>query len=205
MEKQIQIPDTNLGAYDIPFDCNKRYCVDIGANIGDFTTSQAANFDVLHYYEPYEPCYNRIKSRTEGLPNVTGYKEAVYKVDGMKLPLIAHANYHAGSTALKTDAINQDWVDDLDLVQTVSLPTILSRIGGHINYLKVDCETSEYYLLINQDLLEVDFIGIELHWQMGKQKYDNLVEHILHTHICTGDNSWTEGSNKEVLFKNKLL
>lgn len=205
MEKQIQIPDENLGKYDIPSECIKDFCVDIGANIGDFTVEQASQFSTVHYYEPYKPCYDIVENRCRNLLNTVGYMEAVYKLDNKKIPLIAHSNYHAGSTALKTDAINEDWVDDLGLVKTVSFPTILNRIGGYINYLKVDCETSEYYLLIDQDLQNIDYIGIELHWQMGEEKYNNLIAHIEKTHTCTGDSSWAVGYNREVLFKNRLL
>ena len=205
MEIKIYIPEHNLGSYDIPSDCKKDYCVDIGGNIGDFTVLQAVNFKALHFYEPFKPCFDKIKSRTEELSNVVGFMQAVYSQDGNKIPLVAHLNHHAGSTALKTDAINEDWEDELEVVETVSLPTILERIGGHINYLKVDCETSEYYLLINQNLEAIDYIGIELHWQIGEERYNELLKHISNTHTTSGDTSWSSGFNKEVLFKNKLL
>jgi len=202
---EIHIPEYNLGIYEIPSDCKKDYCVDIGANIGDFTVSQASTFSTLHFYEPFEPCFTLVKSKTKELRNVVGFMEAVYSQDKEKLPLIAHLNHDAGSTALKTDSINEDWIDELDLVETVSLPTILERVGGHINYLKVDCETSEYYLLNKQNLECIDYIGIELHWQIGEKKYNELIDWITKTHSCTGDFSWSLGLNKEVLFKNKLL
>jgi len=205
MEINIHIPEQNLGNYNIPTDCKKNSCVDIGANIGDFTVFQATNFNTIHFYEPFTPCFERIKSRTNGLKNVVGYNQAVYSEDGLKLPLIAHLNHDAGSTALKTEVINEDWVDELDLVETVTLPTILQRIGGYINYLKVDCETSEYHLLNKQQLHNIDYIGIELHWQIGKERYNELLNWIAQTHTCIGDSSWTFDTNKEVLFKNKLL
>jgi FkbM family methyltransferase len=205
MNIKIHIPEHNLGSYSIPSDCRKDFCVDIGANIGDFTVSQAANFKVLHFYEPFAPCFNKIKNRVEQFDNVVGFMEAVYSEDGKKLPLIAHLNHDAGSTALKTDAINEDWQDELDLVDTVSFGTIMERVGGSINYLKVDCETSEYYLFINQDLTQIDYIGVELHWQMGEKKYNELINHILKTHTTSKDYSWSPGWNKEVLFRNKLL
>lgn len=205
MKININIPEHNLGSYDIPIDCKKDSCVDIGANIGDFTVSQASAFKLLHFYEPFKPCFTKVKSRTKDFNNVIGFMEAVYSEDKKELPLIAHLNHDAGSTALKTDAINEDWKDELGLVQTISLPTILQRVGGSINYLKVDCETSEYYLLIDQDLTNIDYIGIELHWQMGEEKYNRLINHLQKTHTTLGDASWSFNTNKEVLFKNKLL
>lgn len=205
MKINIHIPEQNLGSYDIPADCKKDSCVDIGANIGDFTVSQASAFKLLHFYEPFEPCFTKIKSRTEEFSNIVGFMEAVYSEDGKELPLIAHLNHGAGSIALKTDAINEHWEDELDLVKTVSLPTIIQRAGGSINYLKVDCETSEYYLLIDQDLTYIDYIGIELHWQMGEEKYNKLINHLQKTHTTSGDASWSFDTNKEVLFTNNLL
>jgi len=203
--KNINIPSSNLGHYTIPEDCLRNVCVDIGANIGDFTVSQASNFKTLHFYEPFKPCFDKIQDRVKDLNNVKGFNEAVYKESGLQLPMIAHLNNDAGSNALKTDAINEHWVEELDLVTTVSFSDILSRVGGRINYLKVDCETSEYYLFIDQDLSSVDYIGIELHHQMGIEKYNKLIEHILQTHSSTENTDFIFDINREILFKNNLL
>jgi len=205
MKDRINIPHHNLGAYIIPEECKRGTCVDVGANVGSFTLLQAGSFKTVHYYEPYEECYNVIYEKVKGLDNVTGWQEAVYYEDETEVSLVHHSNFDAGSNAIKTDAINKDWGDELQKVKTVSFSTILERIGGHIDYLKVDCETSEYYFLIDQDLKEVDYIGIELHHQMGKYKYDLLLTHLAKTHISIGDCRWEEGLNKEVLFKPKSL
>lgn len=205
MKSKINIPEYNLGAYTIPDECTKNICVDIGANIGCFTLQQADYFNVVHYYEPFEECYNIVSKKVEELKNVTGWREAVYFEDDVIISIVAHENLDAGSNAIKTDAVNEAWSEEIGTVKTVSLPTILERAGGHIDYLKVDCETSEYYFLIDKDLSKIDYIGMELHWQMGKEKYDYLLEHIAKTHSSAGDCSWTWGINKEVLFKLKSL
>lgn len=205
MKSKINIPEHNLGAYTIPDECVKNVCVDIGANVGSFTLSQANNFQILHYYEPFEECYNVISEKVDGLKNVTGWREAAYFEDNTTVSIIAHQNLDAGSNAIKTDTINGDWKEEIGFVKTVSLPTVLERVGGHIDYLKIDCETSEYHFLIGRDLSKIDYIGIELHWQMGKEKYDYLLEHITKTHNTSGDYAWEQGVNKEVLFKLKSL
>lgn len=203
--KRINIPSSNLGHYIIPEDCLKNICVDVGANVGDFTISQANIFKTVHFYEPFKPCFDKIQDRIKNLSNVKGFNEAVYKESNLYLPMIAHINYDAGSNALKTDVVNEHWIDELDLVTTVSFSDVLQRVKEKINYLKIDCETSEYYFLINQDLSSVDYIGIELHWQMGEKKYNELVKHIFQTHSSTDDVSFTYDMNKEILFKNNLL
>ena len=201
----ITIPDNNLGSYFIPNECNNLTCVDVGANIGDFTLQNKDKFKKIHFYEPYKPCYDIIQSKIINLDHITGFNEAVYKEDNQKLQMVSHFNKEAGSNALQTEILNDHWDSTLGEVTTVSLLTILTRIGGHINYLKCDCETSEYFLLLNQDLSQIDYIGIELHWQMGEERYNELINFILKTHSTDVDISFSYDTNKEALFKNNLL
>jgi len=42
----------------------------------------------------------------------------------------------------------------------------------------MDCETSEYNILINKDLSNIEFLSIEIHWQLGKERWDELLKHI---------------------------
>jgi FkbM family methyltransferase len=193
--------DNHLGRYTVPNECEKKVCVDIGANTGNFISSQINNFELLHFYEPYKPCFDIVKDKLKDTNKSEGFNEAVFHTTGLKLPLMAHSNHDAGSNGLKTDCLNSDWVDEIDIVTTVCLNTIIQRAGGHINYLKVDCENSEYYLLIDKDLSKIDYIGIELHWHMGEEKYNKLISHILMTHHTNDDYSWVYDLNKEVLFK----
>lgn len=205
MKDKIKIPEYNLGSYVIPHDCVKDVCVDVGANVGSFTTAQAQSFKKVHYYEPFSVCFKVIKEKTKEFDNVTGWNEAVYKEDNVRIPLVAHPNMDAGSNAILTDLINQGWGDEIEEVNTVSLPTVLERVGGHINYLKVDCEASEYYFLINQDLSKIDYIGIELHCQLPKEKYEELLHHIGQTHNANKACSWISDLHEEVLFTNRKL
>lgn len=203
MKNKINIPKDNLGYYIIPDNCYRNVCVDVGANVGSFVLSQASNFKTIHYYEPFEDCFNTIQEKTKSYSNVTGWKEAVYNKDGETVSIVSHYNLDAGSNAIKTDSINEDWTNEIGSVKTVSLPTILERVGGHIDYLKVDCETSEYYFLIDQDLSSIDYIGIELHWQIGKTKYNQLLKHLAKTHYTSDDYAWKYEINKEVLYSKK--
>jgi len=204
--KYITIPEHNLGNYQIPEDCKREVCVDIGANVGSFTSTYADQFEKIYFYEPYKPCFQIVSEKTSDKTNVYGFNEAVYKEDGAIVSIVSHDNKHAGSNAIKTDSVNNHWNEELHQIKTVSLPTVLSRAGGHINYLKCDCETSEYYFLYDQDLSNIDYIAIEIHWQMGKDKFDRLIEHISKTHNTNSKYLiWAEESNIEVLFRNKKM
>jgi FkbM family methyltransferase len=203
MEKKmsnINIPKYNLGNYKFPIDLKYDTCVDVGANVGDFVVRNSEKFKQIHFYEPFEPCFNIIKNKTEKSKNVRGFNEAVYSMSGLILPLLKHLNSDAGSNALKQEGINAHWNEEIQNTTTISLPDVLNRIGGKINYLKVDCETSEYVFLFDKDLSCIDAIGIELHWQMGEVRYNNLINHILKTHHCSEDFSYEVEKNKEVLF-----
>ena len=205
MKSKVNIPIKNLGNYKIPVDCKKNMCVDIGANVGSFTLSQQSKFKTIHYYEPFEDCYNLIKDKVKIFNNVIGWNEAVYHKDNDVVSIMSHYSLDAGSNAIKTDSINEDWKEEIGSAKTVSFQTVLHRAGGQIDYLKIDCETSEYYFLIGQDLSSVDYIGIELHSQMGKTRYDELISHILKTHTTTDYYEWDPKTNREVLFVPKKI
>jgi FkbM family methyltransferase len=200
----INIPLHNLGLYTIPEECKKYTCVDIGANIGDFVMKAKDIFETVHFYEPYKPCFDVIQSKIHNL-DITGFNEAVYCKDGEQLQMTSHQNRDAGSNALMTEILNDHWDLPLNNVTTVSLPTILKRVGGRINYLKCDCENSEYFLFMNQDLSGIDYIGLELHWQMGESRFNELVNHLQKTHISDQYFPWIEESNYELLFRNKNI
>ena len=202
----VEITQNNhLGNYEMPDNCDKQVLVDVGANNGNFTMSQVKNFKLIHFYEPYKPCFDTVTSMVENMENVIGFNEAVYSESNRIVRLIAHKNLDSGSNAIKTELLNDEWEHELHDVNTISLEDVLNRVGGKINYLKIDCETSEYLFLMDKNLENIDYIGIELHWQMGEFNFNRLINHIKKTHDCNSDCNWIQNSNKEVLFKNKKI
>jgi|GEM_PF-2442177 len=198
------IREYNLGRYVVPKDARNGICIDIGANVGSFINKYASFFKLIHYYEPLEQCF-RI---CQNLPysNLVGFNEAVYHTSDERLPMILHANHDSGSSALSTDAVNSNWSknDVINFVDTVDLARVLERAGGSVDYMKIDCETSEYHFLINKDLTPIKHIGIELSWQYGQERHSELVEHILKTHDhVTGNINWYYDKNTEALFTRK--
>ena len=139
------------------------------------------------------------------------YNEAVYHTSHLLINLISHGNFDSGSVAVDSDIIVQkEWDTNLIIdnnCSTISLNDILERAGGYIDYMKIDCETSEYYFLMDKDLSNIKYIGIELHWQIGKDNFDKLINHILKyfNNIFNYNLEYPHGYNIEVFFESKLI
>ena len=199
---------SHLGNYIVPLNTQDGICVDIGGNTGQFSLKYANFFKVIHIYEPQEKCYEIIKESINSHTNLILFKEAVYNKSGEHKYLISHNNLDSGSVALDTDKIEvKEWTNNIvDKCITISLEDILNRVGGIIDYIKIDCETSEYNLLYNKDLRNIKYMGIELHWQLGETNFNNLVSHILKyfDNPYNYDLSYPK-QNIEVLFVSKYL
>jgi len=66
------------------------------------------------------------------------------------------------------------------LCETIDLDKIYEENKfDYIDYMKVDCEGSEYDFLMNKDLSRINFLVIELHdGFLGKEKADQLLRYI---------------------------
>lgn len=202
----------NLGNYIVPEDVRGGVCVDIGGNTGCFSLKYKDFFSKIHIYEPQSECNKIIQQRTAGLQNISLFDEAVFSESGHILSMISHSNLDSGSVALKADNLTTNllstgWtVNTVDSkVKTIALEDVFERIGGSIDYLKIDCETSEYNFLLNKDLSNIKYLGIEIHCQLGYDKYHELLNYILKYFDLAPqcDSSYNPTNNKEVLFKSK--
>jgi len=205
----MQIHSAHLGNYFVPETCKDGKCVDIGGNTGEFSLKYKDFFSTIHIYEPQEECYQIIRNNTVHIPNIVLFKEAVFHTSNKELSLVSHHNLDSDSVAIQSDIIVlPEWTSNIiNTCKSISIEDILYRIGGSIDYLKVDCETSEYHLLMDKDLSNIKYMGIELHWQMGKTNFDTLVNHILKyfNNISNHDLSYPNGYNIEVFLQNKTI
>lgn len=128
-----------------------------------------------------------------------------------KAKMIMHDNHLAGSSAidcLSEDIINLEHKNNgiINEVETITLEDIYEHVDNNeIGYCKCDCEISEYQIFINKDLGPIRYLGIELHWQMGEERYDELLSHILTTHKPLFGRLKYPGKfdNNEILFARK--
>jgi FkbM family methyltransferase len=180
------INENNIGNYVVPPQTRDGIAVDIGANVGLFSANHSSFFRTIHTYEPITVLAEKIKVRD--IPNITIFNEAVGATTG-KAKMILHRGMDSGSTTTEDclkDVITvfgDTWSDTVICeVPMIDLETVIDRVGGRIDYLKMDCETSEYPILMNKDLSNIGYIGIELHGQMGIDHWNELGTWISRTH-----------------------
>lgn len=196
----------NLGNYIVPEETQNGICFDIGSNFGDFTNRYANYFSKIYFFEPQLELFNNIVERFKEHEHIKGFNKAVWHTSNVELEMVAHTNTDLGSVGVSSDLLNSDWTDNtINSVQSISIEDIYEMADNQmIDYLKIDCETSEYPFLLNKDLTKIKFIGIELHHHIGVEKYNELLNWIKKTHdLIYGDDSYMFGSNKEVLYKLK--
>jgi len=196
----------NLGNYIVPNETINGVCIDVGSNFGDFTNTYVNHFDKIYFIEPQLELFNKTKERFKDNQNVEGFNLGVWESSDMELEMLYHSNNDFGSVGVNSSELNKDWTNNVvNKVKSINLPDLLKKIKHEIiDYLKVDCETSEYKFLLNKDLTKIKYIGIELHHHIGLEKYNELLRWIKKTHdLIHGDDSYRDGENKEVLYKLK--
>lgn len=158
-----QIHSSHIGNYFVPLNTKNGICVDIGGNTGQFSLKYKDFFKQIHIYEPQQECYEIIKQNIKDYDNIKLYDEAVYHTSKLLINLVSHTNHDSGSVAIMDDIITvKEWTSNIvdSNCKTISLEAIIERTGGYIDYIKIDCENSEYYLLMNKDLSNIKYIGI---------------------------------------------
>lgn len=202
-----------LGAYYVPDSVKGGICVDIGANCGSFSLKYANLFSKIHFYEPIKQLYNLCNDRLSEYKHIIGFNEAVYNKSGDKVSIFLHSNNDSGSSAIKSDIMYDKWKEDWTNniiekdVNTISLEEILHRLDNNdIDYMKVDCETSEYLFLLDKDLSKIKHLGIEIHGQLGEERWNELITHLLKYFNNPFNQSLSYNKcNKELYFINKKL
>lgn len=196
----------NLGNYNVPVEAFGGVLVDIGANNGCFTRKYANNFSIINAYEPNPSLAEQLKNEFSNQKIITIFNEIVWNSDGEKKVLANFiANDEDGSCGVVKDYNQHLWNEDKKLAEitTVSFKTVLGRAGGKIDFLKMDCESSEYEILLGQDLTSIRYIGIELHDHLGRDKYEELFKFIEQTHLAEAPCNFSPGSHQELLFTRK--
>jgi FkbM family methyltransferase len=140
--------------------------VDIGANIGVFSL-YASHCSASKIYA-IEPLLENIQSikinfKKNNFNNIKIINAAVSDKNGFSKLYFGDLDSHG----LLFDHVFKEKLTEYRNVRTLKLDTIISDYGiNHINFLKVDCEGSEGYILksIKKDTWEIiDKIAIEYH------------------------------------------
>ena len=203
----LNINNYNLGYYMVPPTTAGGICIDIGANVGSFIQKYHDHFSTIYFYEPIELCYNKCMEFAKKYSHIHGHNLAVWSESNIEVNILQHQNNDSGSSAIESNILNEEWAHKniIQKVRTISLTDILNSINKEIDYCKSDCETSEYFIFMNTDLSKIKYIGMEMHWQMGKSKQEELIDHMNKTHkIIVGKTKYTP-YNREVLLERIAL
>lgn len=162
-----------------------RTIVDIGSNIGFFSIAARLQFPdaVVHSYEP-NPRVLPYCSKNAETAGYTLFAEAVGAEEGYVA--IEDA---ADSNQARTIAASDGGVR----IPRVSLSTVVERIGGQIDLVKIDCEGAEWELFSDRDAWKtIKQLRMEYHlW--GKHLFSDVEQALgdlgfeIHRHVPSGE------------------
>jgi len=138
--------------------------VDIGAHIGVFSIMAAyyANLGKVYSFEPMKENFNLLNENINlnRLSNITSFNKAVSDKDG-KLKFFVSKTKNKGQNSMTRLSENQEEIS----VDKISFKKFIKKIP-QINFLKMDCEGSEYdifYSLNKKELAKIKKIAMEYH------------------------------------------
>jgi len=157
--------------------------VDIGANVGGFCVHAHKYFDKIYAFEPLVENYVILEKVLSlfGVENVEAYNNAIHSESHKKLKLRVSSNRKSGSvTCAEIDNadLEKTYSDLGQECETISLNDIFDTLEiDRIDYLKIDCEGSEYEILENFNNYEkVTMIALELHGTQNVSRKKKLLQ-----------------------------
>jgi FkbM family methyltransferase len=142
--------------------------VDLGANVGLFTTEAVKAFKNVYAFEAVSGLAGMTLIRTmkKSKNNTTRvYNLAASSETGKLVKIHKAKSNHIGDSSLLYD--EKTCSNDFEYCMTISLEDIFKLIGhDYIDYMKVDIEGSEYDFFINKDCSNIGVITMEVHSDM---------------------------------------
>jgi len=184
---------------------------DIGANIGGFCVHANEHFNKIYAFEPMLENFRIAESLIDkmNLYNVELYNTALYSKSGLVIDLYGNFNNPiTGDITLIPDAkilSKKAKYNKIDQTcETISLKDAMEALGIElIDYLKLDCEGSEYAILENfNDYEKIKMICIEIHDFFGIERKINLIKKMESFYNIIDLNNmreWKEGNLAEAI------
>jgi len=144
--------------FEIPAD---GVVLDVGANVGVFCLFAARKARLVHAFEPSLTNFEYLVANTRKTPNIVVHNFAIGSANG-------HATLDVSGSPTSCTLID-NWTPDTasEIVETKTLNTVFKDLGiEHCDYMKLDCEGSEYAILLSVDttlLGRIDTIVLEFH------------------------------------------
>lgn len=164
------------------------WVIDCGCNVGGFAAAWGDRFQAMMGIDASSYNIEQYQSRHH---HPTMHK-ALWKTDGEIVKLKKYMGNGDDDTNSGNFSVT-DWVnpkdghgfrgDEYEEVQTMSLPTLIEKVGD-IGLLKVDIEGAEFEFLLDKDLSRIKYITGEFHNYLFKYtSYGiDLLEWIEETH-----------------------
>jgi FkbM family methyltransferase len=149
--------------------------IDVGSNIGCFASFVGyLNAKKVIAVEPVQTTYQQMVSNVNrlNLHNVMPLQRAVGTTDDMPIRLFKGSDSGLNSIYSNTE--------NYDIVNTITLKTLLSMLESDSVFLKCDCEGAEYDLLMdasNDDMKRIKTIAIEIHEDLHPKYKGSAVLH----------------------------
>lgn len=152
--------------------CRGMVCIDLGANVGNYTCRLAEHSSRVIAFEPDPWSVARLKEVTAGMANVE-IEEAAASVEDGEVTLFRHAAFNENpassslSSSIVSEKANKPTVAS-SKVRQVDFIRYLRELDCRVGILKIDIEGAEVPLLEkliqNHDLLgRISFIFAETH------------------------------------------
>lgn len=155
---------TNYCKTNYVVDKNYNLCFDIGANVGGFINAHHNKFKKIVGIEAIPETFTELSNNLKDIKNVELINIAVSDKKDKKLKFYNHKNNSSGSVSSKfAEEMNNEIT--ITEVKTTTYKDLVKTFGVP-NYIKVDCEGCEYDFLMGQNLNGVDFISIEIHFDL---------------------------------------
>jgi len=151
--------------------------VDVGGLIGSFTLWAQENWPnaIIHAYEPDPESYEHLVknvSKVNSKKKIFTHNKAVWENNG-EIEFYKFSNTPGNDSIIYEKRPFTDEESEKIIVQTSSISDIIKQLGT-IDFLKLDCEGSEYkiiYSLSKIQLKKIKFFAIEYH------EFDNEIKH----------------------------
>jgi len=150
--------------------------VDVGALIGSFTLWAQEQWPnaIINAYEPDPESFEYLKKNIEWVKSkkILAFNSAVWS-ENKQLTLHRFANTPGNNTVVYEKRPFTSETEELLKINTRKISDVIKEIGGKIDFLKLDCEGSEYnilYSLSRSELKKIKFMVIEFH------EFDNFLK-----------------------------
>lgn len=166
--------------------------LDIGANKGFFTlNSLQKGASKVYSVEPVKNSYEQVKKLLTDFPNVEPINKAIGEDNGT-ITMFIDSDASATNCVTTYGEMFGRESNKVD-VESININTLIEQIDSKINFMKVDCEGSEFELfktITEKNLKSIDKLVIETHGD----EIDNFV------HITLTDNNFKVYKHNNILY-----